>query len=285
MITKEAIELLQQPKNTEASNSAIESAFGALDHQSVAALPETFKLHSLEGYQRGRFRFRGAFTTDSIDGFTAYIKDHAKSECACFIETEKMRATTIFNIGTVDQPGHCDDRAKLQLEMTAPYKALQSIIDRKLNQKEVAEFIEDWRQHITASYSEDAEGNRENVNLIKLIHSIRKITIEAKSSNESDVRNFGASSTSMDSIDVKSADMPPDYLYFICEPYAGLTPRAFELRLNINTADRSFPALTLRIVQQELIKENMAKEFEEVLDRKLSDLEHKAKLYLGDFNA
>ncbi len=285
MLTKDALELIQQPKNTEAANSALIEGLKSTQHQSVVTLHSDFKLHSLESYQLGRFRFRGVFSTDSIDGFTTYIKDHANSECACFIETDKMRATTIFNIGGIASPGHCDDRAKIQLEMTAPYKALQSIIDKKISQKEVAEFIEDWRQHITASYADDAEGERAPMSLVKAIHSIRKITIEAKSSSESEVRSFGASNTSMDSIDVKSADMPPDYLYFTCEPYAGLQARKFELRLNVNTADRSFPALTLRVVQQELVKEEIAKEFEQVLQNKLGSLEHTTNLFIGEFTS
>lgn len=252
-------------------------------HQSVIALHSDFRLESLERFELQRARFRGNFKTTEPDAFAAYAKEKSTENASCFVNAKKMTADLIFNIGTIAAPGHCDDRANLGLEITAPYRALLAIVDKRLSQKEVAEFIEDWRQLMTASSEEDMDGNTTAIPLARAIYAIRKITIEAKATTESETRNFGATNTSMDSIDVKSADMPPAFLHFTCEPYLGLTQRAFSLRLSVIT-DRQ-PSLTLRIVRHESQLEEMAKEFESLINEKLADIEPAVKTFIGEFAA
>lgn len=277
-----AIKEIQTAQQIEKANTALYDNFQK-EHQSVLALHKDFAIESLEKYEQGRTRFRGKFNTAEPDAFADYAKSKSQQNASCFINAQNMSAALIFNIGTNEQPGHCDDKAHLALEMTAPYKALLAIVDKRLAQKDVAEFIEDWRQLINASSEEDLDGNVTNIPLAKAIHAIRKITIEAKATTESETRNFGATNSSMDSIDVKSADMPPAYLHFKCEPYRGLAERTFDIRLSVIT-DRQ-PALTLRIVRHETEQEEMAKEFEGIINAKLGNIDPAIKTFIGDFAA
>ena len=88
----------------------------------------------------------------------------------------------------------------------------------------------------------------------------------------------------MESIDVKSADMPPAYLHFYCEPYLGLPQRTFDLRLSVITSDR-FPSLVLRIVQQEAHIEQIGEEFEAIINSRLGELDNKTSIFIGNFSA
>jgi len=272
------IQLAQQIINANFTlNAAIEGP-----HQSVYALHKDFSLENLEKFEPQRSRFRGKFTTAEPDAFAAYAKNKAAENPSCFINANQMTATLIFNIGTDENPGHCDDKAQLGLEMTAPYKALLSIVNKRLEQKDVAEFIEDWRQIVGASSDFDIDGIANTIPLAKAIHAIRKITIEQKATTESESRNFGATNTSMDSIDVKSADMPPAFLHFTCQPFLGLAERKFDLRLSVIT-DRQ-PALVLRIVRHETIQEEIANEFQQLINTKLAEIEPTIKTFIGDFS-
>lgn len=67
-----------------------------------------------------------------------------------------MLARSIFNIGTLDNPGHADNVASIKLKKTAPFRALLSINGDHLNQKQIAEWLEDWSDYLTAF---DADGN------------------------------------------------------------------------------------------------------------------------------
>lgn len=86
----------------------------------------------------------------------------------------------------------------------------------------------------------------------------------------------------MDSIDIKSQDIPPAFLHFTCEPYAGLPTRTFVLRLGIIT--EKAPALVLRIIQEELHQEQMAEEFQNKIEFALADIEPKVQTYIGTFS-
>lgn len=82
----------------------------------AVALPENFRIHDLEKFNLNRFRFRGALSTASIDDFTRYSKDLADEGTRCFIDADNMRAVSVLNLGTIDEPGHADNTATLKLK-------------------------------------------------------------------------------------------------------------------------------------------------------------------------
>lgn len=272
-----AIKEIQQSQTTAEANAVLNNQ--KLDTP-VAALPDNFKLNNLEQYRSLRSRFRGQLATKSIDSFSAYAALHKQSGSAVFIDADTMKAKLFINLGDQVSPGHCDHTATVSLEKCAAYTELLKIVDQRKSQKEIAEFIEDWRSILTASGEQDAEGICEKISIVRALHAVRKITIEAKSTTDSETRTFGATNTSMDSIDVKSMDMPPSFLHFTCEPFSGLSPRTFTLRLSVIT-DRA-PALVLRIVRFEEHEEEMAKEFQSLI---VSKIDPEIKTYVGSFAA
>lgn len=278
MMDKSAIEQIQLARQIEAANTAVTT-------QSVLALPKDFEIKNMEQYEENRRRFRGTMNTNSLEAFASYTKDNTKTECACFVNADEMCASLIFNIGNEEAPGHCDHVAKLALEKTAEYRALLSILDKPINQKDLAEFIEDWRPHISAFGAEDEDGERAPIALPRALHAIRKITIESKQASESETRNFGASASSMESIDLRGDQLPPEVIEFLCQPYADLAARTFELRLGVLTENKTFPVLKLRMIRQEQQQEEMAEQFEQLIRAQTANIEPAVKTYIGKFAA
>lgn len=277
MMNQDAIKELQKGAAINQANEPLRNTEGAI------ALPKDFELHNLEKYQQNRYRFRGQMTTKTVTAFSQYAIDNAEQNNACFISAEDMCAKLIFNIGDILDPGHCDHFATVKLEQTAPYSAMLNVINKRHTQKDIAEFIEDWRNYITAHSEEDENGDSKTIPLPRALHAIRKITIEATAKTESEIRNFGASTSSMESIDVKGENPPPALLLFTCKPYADLPERQFALRLSVITGGT--PVLVLRCVREEEHEEQMAKQFKELLTRELEGVNPPVKTYIGTFAA
>lgn len=240
----------------------------------VICAPSDMKIQSLEPYMNFRARFRGTFKTDSPHEFAEYVNAHAV-KAGCFIQADTMSAETIFDLGDEINPGHCEHIAELKLTKTAEYKALLAIAGSRCSQKELAEWLEDWRDFITA---EDDQG--ESIPLTKAITAVRNITIEAKAKHDSEQGNFSSNRTSMESIEAKAKDAQPATLHFDCTPYNGLQPYSFTLRLSIITERE--PKLTLRLVRHETDIQAMGEEFKQILDTCIS--KDQTTTYLGQFN-
>ncbi|KMJ42614.1 hypothetical protein ABT74_06625 [Salmonella enterica subsp. enterica serovar Typhimurium] len=95
----------------------------------TALLPAGTGVESLERFALERFRFRGTMTTTSIEDFVRYSKGYASAteKARCFIDADHMTARSVFNIGTLDNPGHADNAASITLKQTAPFRALLQI--------------------------------------------------------------------------------------------------------------------------------------------------------------
>ncbi|EAA9678197.1 DUF2303 family protein, partial [Salmonella enterica] len=118
----------------------------------TALLPAGTGVESLERFALERFRFRGAMTTTSIEDFVRYSKGYASAteKARCFIDADHMTARSVFNIGTLDNPGHADNVASITLKQTAPFRALLQINGERLKQKQIAEWLEDWSDYLLA---------------------------------------------------------------------------------------------------------------------------------------
>lgn len=170
-----------------------------------------------------------------------------------FIDDSSLSATAIFNMGTKDAPGHCDHKALLTLKKTAPYSALLSISGVQMDQRTLAEWMEDWRDYIICLENID---NCVQIDIVKAIASIRKMTVAAKSETQSAVGSFSSEKSDFEKIEAKG-DALPSFIEFTCEPYQSLPMRIFTLRLSvhINTNDVRF---VLRIIKQEQNAQEMA---------------------------
>ncbi len=251
MFDSESITALQRAIGITEANAAITQQIDG----GIVALPDNYNQHDLEPYMVYRRRARGVMITSALADFAAYAKSHAEEGATVFVDSNEMSATAVLNLGLPAQPGHADNRAKLQLKTTAAYAALRNHASGKpLNQLQAAEFLEDWAGSIKC-FTNEAE-----VAPPKAIAAIRKLSIESMRKLESSEQSLSASRSAFESVQATSAEPIPTTIYFDCVPYHGLERRQFVLRLGVLTGGDK-PAVTLRIVQEELHGEEMAIEF------------------------
>lgn len=240
----------------------------------TALVPDSTKLVSLERYQPLRARFRGNMATNSLADFGEYVLQRNGAGAKGFVDQDEMSCRVFFNIGDTENPGHADDIATLQLKPTAAYKALQAIAGKRLSQKDLAEWMEDWHVSLRAT-----DANGADMPVTQAIAAVRNITIKAAAERTHVESNFSASRSAMDSIEAASQDRLPEALHFSFAPFEGLGIRVFTLRLSILTGDEK-PALKPRWVGEEIQREEIAAEFKAVLNKLAGGA---ATLYLGAF--
>jgi uncharacterized protein YfdQ (DUF2303 family) len=198
--------------------------------------------------------------TTSIDDFVRYsVRLCPEDEKArCFIDADNMLARSIFNIGTLDNPGHADNVASIKLKKTAPFRALLSINGDHLNQKQIAEWLEDWSDYLIAF---DADGN--TMKIAQAAQAVRRVTIQQTNASDHEDGDFSGKKSLMQSIEASSKDVMPVAFEFKCVPYEGLGERAFSLRNSLLKSND--PVFVLRIVQLEAQEEAIANEFRDLL--------------------
>lgn len=267
-MTKEAVQLI--------TDTALQAAGKPLPtDMPTVVLPDNCQVVTLEKWQSGRSRFRGIYSTHSLDDFSTYVADRAVPAAKGFIDQDEMTCTLLFNLGTDEMPGHADDRAVLKLKASAGYKAAQSIGGRAMSQKELSDWIEDWHQYLTPV---DDEGNA--IPVAKAIAAVRTITVRASSESETTVGDTSASRSAMDQIEARSKETLPAALLFSVIPFEGLTEQQINLRISVITSG-AVPAFKLRWVGEEVQREDIAQEFKTVLQEKIGT---NAALSLGSFD-
>ena len=244
----------------------------------TAVLPAGTGIESLERFSSERFRFRGAMETTSIDDFVRYSSGYAKEneKARCFIDADNMLARSIFNIGTLDNPGHADNVASIKLKKTAPFRALLSINGDHLNQKQIAEWLEDWSDYLIAF---DADGN--TMKIAQAAQAVRRITTHQTQASDHEDGDVSGKKALMQSIEASSKDVMPVAFEFKCVPYEGLGERAFSLRNSLLKSND--PVFVLRIVQLEAQEEAIANEFRDLLIGKFDGKPVEA--FIGTFKA
>lgn len=244
----------------------------------TALLPQNTSVESLERFSFERFRFRGAMDTTSIDDFVRYSVAYAQEEekARCFIDADNMLARSIFNIGTLDKPGHADNVASIKLKKTAPFRALLAINGDHLNQKQIAEWLEDWSDYLLAF---DAGGN--TMTIAQAAQAVRRVTIQQATQADHEDSDFSGKKSLMQSIEASSKEVMPVAFEFKCVPYEGLGERRFSLRNSLLKS--SDPVFVLRIVQLEAQEEAIANEFRDLLVGKFDG--KPVETFIGNFKA
>ena len=238
----------------------------------TVAIPDNMSVVSLEKYMDSPSRFRGIYSTDSLPDFASYTKENAP--CKCFVDASTMSVSSIFDLGSIDAPGHGEHSATLTLQDTAPYTAMLNMNGRKNGQRAMADWLEDWRNYLTA---ENQDG--EEVDIKKAVAAIRRITIEASRNSEHEDKTMGASRSTLESVEAKSEHGLPAGFTFSCKPCKDLKQRDFYMQLSILTTDE--PQLVLRISQLENLKEEIVEEFKELVIQKVDSDE--VDTYIGEF--
>lgn len=237
--------------------------------------PEDFKLTSLERYMENRANYRLAYKTISLSAFIKYCNINGNGTATCFVDSERMLATAIFDLGTEELPGHQRHTATVTLRKTAPYKALIDTCNVRLSQKEAAEFIEDWSDYIKINNESGKEISSKEAS-----RSFRTMTIEAIRELRTHSGDFNHSQTAMEKIEAnKLGDLPAEII-FDCEPYLDFTPVKFKVRVSVLTAAQS-PQITFKIVRHEATQEELAELFLLELKDGVTKKANTMKVYIG----
>ncbi|WP_211828702.1 DUF2303 family protein [Kistimonas asteriae] len=258
---KTAIEQIQKSANIPALLQQVNDRH---PEATVAVLPDNFTIADLERYMPYRNSYRASMSTDSMADFVEYASEFQQEGSHCYISTDSMKAEIVFDLGTLGQPGHQRHKASLSLTRTAAYRALMQINGERVDQKKLAEWIEDWAENIKAH---DTAGD--SMSAKTAAAAIRRMTIEQVRKVESEVQDYSANMSAMERIEAKSKDTMPAGFVFTCTPYNSLGEYSFEVRISVLTGAEK-PMLSLRIRQFELAQESMTKEFKELLVSELS---------------
>lgn len=239
-------------------------------------LPSDQKIHSIEKFQAGRSRFRGALHTHSLLDFGNYVmRENEDITAAGFVNADDMSCSVYFNLGDIVAPGHGDHTATLTLKKTAAFKALERAASTTFAQKDLSDWIEDWAPNLKALDPNDAY-----VDLRRAAAAIRSISIEQARKSEHVVGDMSASRSAMDQIEAKSAEGLPAEFLFTTEPYEGLNTQTIRLRVAVLTGGDK-PALRLRWIGEDQLREDLAQEFKDVVQKEVG---RAATLTIGSFN-
>jgi len=272
-ITEDGLRFLAEQATKAAGPSTPVTVFDGQDGKSptIILAPEQ-QLTNVEHLYPNRSRFRGILNTSSLADFAEYTKERSAElslTVPVFIDPDSVKATAFFNLGSREHPGHGDDRAQLALRKTAAYAAVVDLVQRPIDQRSFAEFVEDWRDVIKAFTGVNEDGSYQVSTIPRAIMAVRKVTIESLSRSDTAVGDMSATQSTLASIEAKSVEALPIALGFRCVPYEGLPERELVLRVSILTGAKE-PMFRVRLVRAEDVLERIAQDFKAVLAEKLS---------------
>ena len=254
-------------ENTEA-NAIVELAKPGIElvRGDLAAIHDKYSVMDLEEFQDGRNRARGILATPSFEDFKSYVlasNPHQHDEVVIpnaapvFVDHKNMRAVALLNYHQHKYAqGHCDHKAILQLEPTVVWTKLQNLKDKKLSQRDFAVFLEDW---VSVLEIADADGNE--IGGAQALAAVRNMQIGASVKVDAAVSNLSESRSRLEQVEARSNDAATPAYFKIQDPaYVGLDSRLIVLRILINTSDDK-PVFALQIVKEELILDEIVKEF------------------------
>lgn len=260
MFDQSAIQQLTQAEATAQSNLSLQHALTA--GAALVALPDDFKITSLEGYLPLRRRARNSMATAYVEDFARYVRDHSENGCTIYVNAEAMSAKAVLNQGTPEHPGHGDNTALVKLKATALYTSLRNLVSQARGQKALAEWLEEWRDQV-----KPLDKDLQDLNIGHVVAGIRSVSIEQINKSTSTVEALSAERSEMESVAAKTDRndaVLPAYLKLTTKPYKELAERTFYVRLSILTSQRE-PTFPLGILGLELHEEEMAEEFAHVV--------------------
>lgn len=244
-------------------------------------LADSTKVEDLERFQDQRRRFRGAFATEAIGSFRAYIEPFASAMTGtvpCFIKADEARAVVYLDMGGPSKPGHCQHTASLKLRPTAVYAALMAVQGKALGQRELAEFLEDWRPHLAVEWpGGTVDGTASEV--ARALRAVRAIDIKSTLNSGTEVGQMSETRSSLAKVEATSVHQLPAAFIVHCKPYEELPPIDLAMELHIVTGEK--PVLKLRLRAAGAVLEAIAAEFAAVL---AAALPYNVTPIVGTFN-
>lgn len=246
----------------------------------VALVPREFELQSLEKYMPAPSRKKAIFSTSLIESFAEYCKNELDASDAispaCFINDKELKAITIFDTGTIKQPQHCENNAVFLLQTTQEYDAITAANNNTMPQLDFTYWLEDYRPYVHALYdSED-----EVIDFKKAIHALRKITFSAQTESIHTEDHLSSEKSGFARIEAKSGSEQnlPAEIAFKCKP----SPDLDEISIIARIVPQNHPKgvlIKLQLIQFELIKQQLAKDFQALIKESLKDMD--IQTYIG----
>lgn len=253
---QETIKAIQE---AEATSNVNQQRYGALnddEERGTFMAPKDFVLHDVQKFLPFARRLSGKFRTKSIESFAKYVKANGSSDASrVFTDTEDMLAVAILDAGNLERPGHGEHKVILALEHTPACSAMHGNVDAGLlSQRQLAEFLEDWRDKWVA---EDNEGQ---IDSAAAIAAVRDLTIDAARKLEQKEESLSASRSTFESVSASSKHRLPSVIQFECKPHDGFVARTFTLRLRVRLDDEK-ARFKLDLANPAVMDEAIGREF------------------------
>jgi len=205
----------------------------AMEKDQPLLVHHAFTVEDLERFQPNRRNYRVEFTTRTLEAWCNYCKQEAAGGNAiAFIHGESGFAQAIFDLGTVQAPGHGQWHATLRLQKTPEFEALLYIADLKCGQRDLCEWVEEWASALSFL---NAAG--EPMDPSQSLSALRTITIQAKLDSESTVAGFSEAKSTMESVEAKGRNAAlPAFLVMKTAPHNEFAEREFICRISMLTS-------------------------------------------------
>tara|TARA_R110001599_G_scaffold100770_9_gene258132 strand:+ start:2989 stop:3834 length:846 start_codon:yes stop_codon:yes gene_type:complete len=256
-----------------------ELKFKSLD---VALVPNDFKFQSLEEHLPNPSRKKGGFYTSLVESFTQYctaeLQASSNKHSACFINNEKLTAKAIFDVGTINDPEHCENFANFVLEKTQEFIAITEANNTQLAQLDFTYWLEDYRPYVANLF--DSVG--EPIEFKKAIHALRKITFTAQAESNHNEAHLSSEQSGFTRIEAKSGSEQnlPATIEFKCKPSPDLDEISIHARIIPQNAQKSVQ-IKLQLIKFEKMKQDLALSFKEMIQDHLKDLD--MPTYIGTY--
>lgn len=279
MFDKEAIQELQTAAAITEASVAIEKSISDINNPIPVALPSKYMVQDIEKivakYRPLRRRLAGLMETTNEANFVSYCKAQKQDGALVTVNPINMTAIAHLNFGDKDNPGHGDNRAKLEYTQSAPYTELLRIDGAHIEQRKMAEWLEDhctWVKFLDVDHQE--------IKLTLAISAIRNLTIDANAQTESVVESLSETRSAFESVRASSKHTLPSYVNFVCQPYLDLPERVFAARLSVQMSDKT-PQFKLQVANHELHKQQMA---QQAVDQLTKAFAGEIPVYVGNYH-
>jgi len=265
--SKESIEHLQQ---NEATKSIADQIKNLTPENPYVALPGNYEIKKIDVERNlsGLSRYTGNFDTFDLDDFISIANDFDQSGSKCFV-SKSMAAKCIFNLGSIEYPGHGDLTCSFSPERTSEYQAIINYFNEEtLTQKQIIDNCIEYADFISFSNKEG-----ETIEFSMAIKLLRKIDVKQVSENSSEQQSYKAASSAMESVAIDSEGGElPEYINFACKPYSFLNNRIFKMRITHKINDNKILFKPKIQLLQEL-KQDIQLEMVSLIKERLDHLE------------
>lgn len=225
------------------------------------------------------------YQTPSINEGVRYIVDNAKDfnvddgRVESYIDIQgTLECHTVFNIGSLANPGFADIKASIKPKPTAEWNAVLALSKQKIHSvSDMLDFIADWSGRISFYKDSEPEAPGEQLPYAKVCKTLRDMKVKnSKEANFKQSANSESQGMLVNSV-VESEDPLAELMVFRLEPYADLKPVDVYVSLAYRT-DGDHPTIVTRIIGLEKMIENIGNNFMETIREKVGE---NSAFYIG----